>query len=185
MGSSFLILLREGLEAALIVAIVLAYLKRLERDADFRTVWLGTAAGVGIALAAGIVIFAVVGELEGKAEEITEGIIAFVAAGVLTWMIFGMAFLGFLQVTALVLNMLPVPGLDGYSVPEPHLSPQTQRTLEPVKQWGLIVLIVLLFTPMLNRWFFEVVFWFVELFGVPAGLSIAGMDLVRFWSAWF
>lgn len=91
MGSSFLILLREGLEAALIVAIVLAYLKRLDRESDFRTVWLGTAAGVGIALAAGIVIFAVVGELEGKAEEITEGIIAFVAAGVLTWMIFWMA----------------------------------------------------------------------------------------------
>jgi Zn-dependent protease len=96
-----------------------------------------------------------------------------------------MAFLGFLQVTALVLNMLPVPGLDGYGVLEPHLSPQTQRALEPAKQWGLIVLIVLLFTPQLNRWFFELVFWFVGLFGVPPGLAVAGMDLVRFWSAWF
>ena len=89
-----------------------------------------------------------------------------------------MAFLGFLQVTALVLNMLPVPGLDGYGVLEPHLSPQTQRALEPAKQWGLIVLIVLLFTPQLNRWFFELVFWFVELSGVPRGLAVAGMDLV-------
>jgi Zn-dependent protease len=97
----------------------------------------------------------------------------------------GMAFLGFLQVTAFVLNMLPVPGLDGYSALEPHLSPQTQRALEPAKQWGLIVLVVLLFTPQLNRWFFELVFWFVELFGVPGGLAMAGMDLTRFWSAWF
>jgi high-affinity iron transporter len=89
-GSSFLIMLREGLEAALIVAIVLAYLKVLKRENDFRTVWLGTAAGVGIAILAGIAIFAVVGELEGEAEEITEGVIAFTAAGVLTWMIFWM-----------------------------------------------------------------------------------------------
>ena len=46
----------------------------------------------------------------------------------------GMAFLGFLQVTALLLNLLPIPGLDGYSALEPHLSPETQRALEPVKQ---------------------------------------------------
>ncbi|MBY0290493.1 MAG: site-2 protease family protein [Mycobacteriaceae bacterium] len=95
------------------------------------------------------------------------------------------AFLGFLQVTAFVLNMLPVPGLDGYGALEPHLSPQTQRALEPAKQWGLLVLIVLLFTPQLNRWFFELVFWFVELSGTPGGLAMAGMDLTRFWSAWF
>lgn len=90
MGSSFLILLREGLEAALIVAIVLAYLKVLGRESDFKTVWAGTLAGVGIAVVAGAIIFTAVGELEGAAEEITEGIIAFTAAGVLTWMIFWM-----------------------------------------------------------------------------------------------
>jgi Zn-dependent protease len=88
-------------------------------------------------------------------------------------------------VTAFVLNMLPMPGLDGYGALEPHLSPQTQRALEPAKPWGLLVLVVLLFTPQLNRWFFELVFWFVELFGVPGWLAMQGMDLTRFWSAWF
>ena len=34
----------------------------------------------------------------------------------------GMAFLGFLQVTAVLLNLLPIPGLDGYGALEPHLS---------------------------------------------------------------
>nr|CRL69167.1 peptidase, M50B family protein [Mycolicibacterium komanii] len=63
----------------------------------------------------------------------------------------GMAFLGFLQVTAFVLNMLPVPGLDGYGALEPHLSPQTQRAVAPAKQWGLLVLLLLLFSPGLNR----------------------------------
>ncbi|MBN3512399.1 site-2 protease family protein [Mycolicibacterium septicum] len=96
----------------------------------------------------------------------------------------GMAFLGFLQVTAVVLNLLPVPGLDGYGALEPHLSPDTQRALEPAKQWGLFILIILLFTPVLNRWFFGVVFWFVDLSGVPSQLVSIGSQLTRFWSAW-
>lgn len=90
MGSAFILMLREGLEAALIVAIVLAYLKRLDRESDFRSVWLGTGAAVAISLGVGAIIFTVLGGLEGAAEEITEGIIAFTAAGVLTWMIFWM-----------------------------------------------------------------------------------------------
>lgn len=39
----------------------------------------------------------------------------------------GVAFLGFLQLTAVLLNLLPIPGLDGYDALEPHLSPETQR----------------------------------------------------------
>ena len=79
----------------------------------------------------------------------------------------GMAFLAFLQVTAVVLNMLPVPGLDGYGALEPHLSPQTQRALEPAKGWGFLVLLLLLFTPQLNQWFWCVVLWFFDFSGVP------------------
>ncbi|MET0475893.1 MAG: site-2 protease family protein [Mycobacterium sp.] len=96
-----------------------------------------------------------------------------------------MAFLGFLQVTAVLLNLLPIPGLDGYGALEPHLSQDTQRSLEPVKQWGFLILLLLLFAPLLNQWFFGVVFWFVELFGVPSELAQVGGGLTRFWSAWF
>lgn len=91
MGSALLITLREGLEAALIVAIVLGYLKRLGREGDFPTVWLGTAAAVALSTIAGLVVFNTLGELEGRAEAVTEGLVAFVATGVLTWMIFWMA----------------------------------------------------------------------------------------------
>lgn len=97
----------------------------------------------------------------------------------------GVAFLGLMQLTALVLNLLPVPGLDGYGALEPHLQPQTQQALEPVKQWGLLALLVLLISPVLNGWFFSIVFWFFELSGVPGYLAGAGMALTRFWSAWF
>ena len=48
MGSGFLVMLREGLEAALIVAIVLAYLRRLDRKDEFGRVWLGTGAAVAV-----------------------------------------------------------------------------------------------------------------------------------------
>jgi high-affinity iron transporter len=89
-GSALLITLREGLEAALIVAIVLGYLKRLHRESDFAPVWLGTGTAVAISVVAGIVVFATVGEMEGRAEEITEGVVAFAATAVLTWMIFWM-----------------------------------------------------------------------------------------------
>ena len=97
----------------------------------------------------------------------------------------GMAFLGFLQVTAFVLNMLPIPGLDGYGALEPHLSPETQRALEPAKQFGFFILLILLIAPPLNQWFFSVVDWFFDLSGVPTALWRIGSELTRFWSAWF
>lgn len=96
-----------------------------------------------------------------------------------------MAFLGFLQVTAVILNLLPIPALDGYSALEPHLKPETQRSLEPVKQWGFLILLLVLFIPQLNRWFFSIVYWFFDLSGVPGGLIGIGSGLTRFWSAWF
>jgi Zn-dependent protease len=93
-------------------------------------------------------------------------------------------FLGFLQVTAVVLNLLPIPGLDGYGALEPHLSPETQRALAPAKQFGFFILLILLIAPPLNHWFFSVVYWFFDLSGVPAPLAQLGGQLTRFWSAW-
>jgi Zn-dependent protease len=95
------------------------------------------------------------------------------------------AFLGFLQVTAVLLNLLPIPGLDGYGALEPHLKHETQRQLEPVKRWGFLILFVLLFAPVLNQWFFSIVLWFVDLSNIPGWLVPSGSQLTRFWSAWF
>lgn len=98
----------------------------------------------------------------------------------------GLAFLGFLELTAVVLNLLPLPGLDGYGALEPHLSPQTRRALEPFHQWGLMVLLVLLIaSPALNQKFFSVVLSVFDLFGVARMLVSWGMSLTQFWSAWF
>jgi Zn-dependent protease len=97
----------------------------------------------------------------------------------------GMAFLGFLQVTAVVLNLLPIPGLDGYSALEPHLSPDTQRALAPAKQWGFLILLILLIAPPLNQAFFSIVYRLFDLSNVPSILVALGSHLTRFWSAWF
>ena len=90
MGSSFLITLREGLEASLILAILLTYLKKTDRWADARFVWAGTAAAIGICLVAGIAIFIALDGLNGKVEYAVEGFIALLATAVLTHMIFWM-----------------------------------------------------------------------------------------------
>lgn len=96
----------------------------------------------------------------------------------------GVAFLGFLQITALLLNLLPIPGLDGYAALEPHLSAGIRRSMEPVRQWGFFILLMVLLLPGPNRIFFSAVFWFFDLSGVDAQLAMFGGHLTRFWAAW-
>jgi high-affinity iron transporter len=90
MLSALLITFREGLEAALIIGIILAYLSAINYRQGFKPVWIGTALAIAVSLVAGAVIYFSAGRLEGKAEEIFEGIAMWTAAGVLTWMIFWM-----------------------------------------------------------------------------------------------
>jgi high-affinity iron transporter len=88
--AAFLVMLREGVEAALVVAILLAYLDRLGSRSHIRWVWVGTISAAFLSLLIGIVIYNTVGSLEGRAEQLTEGVVAFAAGGLLTWMIFWM-----------------------------------------------------------------------------------------------
>jgi len=90
MLTSFLITLREGLEAALIIGIMLAFLAKSGKRQMFSRVWIGTAAAVIVSLAAGAVVFSVAGSLEGRAEKIFEGGATILAAAILTWMIIWM-----------------------------------------------------------------------------------------------
>ncbi len=91
MLASFLLSLREGLEAALIVGIVLGALRQIRRPELSRSVWTGVGAAVVVSLAGGVLFTALGLSLEEEAEAIFEGITMFLAAGVLTWMIFWMS----------------------------------------------------------------------------------------------
>ena len=90
MVAALLITLREGLEAALIVGIVLGALRRVGRKGYSRPVWLGVAAATVASVAAGWLLNALGVAFEGRGEQIFEGIAMLLAAGVLTWMIFWM-----------------------------------------------------------------------------------------------
>ncbi|MEK7354553.1 MAG: iron uptake transporter permease EfeU, partial [Chloroflexota bacterium] len=90
MLGSLLITLREGLEAALIIGIILAYLAKTDNRQGFKPVWLGTSLAVLVSLIAGAIIYRVAGEFSGRAEEIFEGSAMLLAVGVLTWMVFWM-----------------------------------------------------------------------------------------------
>ncbi|WP_025736938.1 site-2 protease family protein [Mycobacterium genavense] len=97
----------------------------------------------------------------------------------------GVSFLGFLQIMAVILNLLPIPGLDGYDAVEPHLSPETQRAVAPAKQYGVFILLFLLLAPAVGQWLFALTAWFFDFSGVPHLLASAGNSLTRFWSRWF
>ena len=87
---TYLLSLREGLEAALIVGIVLGALSKIRR-ADLSTaVWLGVMSAVGVSILTAVLLTSFGMSLEDEAEQIFEGVTMLIAAGLLTWMIFWM-----------------------------------------------------------------------------------------------
>jgi high-affinity iron transporter len=90
MGASLLITLREGLEISLVLAILAAYLVKSGRADGLRPMWIGAASAMVVCAVAGLAFHAIVGEFEGRAEQLIEGVLALSAACVLTWMIFWM-----------------------------------------------------------------------------------------------
>ncbi|KXA90045.1 hypothetical protein AKJ61_01565 [candidate division MSBL1 archaeon SCGC-AAA259B11] len=87
----FVVSLREGLEAALIVAILIGYLTRIKRPELSKYVWWGVGGAIVLSLGLGVGIWGVYGELEGVAEKLFEAGAAGTAVIVLTYMIFWMA----------------------------------------------------------------------------------------------
>lgn len=87
---TYLLSLREGLEAALIIGIVLGALTKIRRSDLSPAVWMGTASAVIVCILAAILLTSFGMSLEERAEQIFEGVTMLIAAGILTWMIFWM-----------------------------------------------------------------------------------------------
>src|SRR5215208_2178299 len=88
---SFVVVLREGFEAALIVGLIMAFLNKTgQREGNERPVWLGVGADLATSAVIGAILFAAVGELDGTAEALYEGTAMLLAAAVVTWMVFWM-----------------------------------------------------------------------------------------------
>jgi Zn-dependent protease len=122
---------------------------------------------VNVVLAAGCLV------VVGRADLFAGGHLEFWAA---------LSFLGFLQVSASLLNLLPVPGLDGFGIWEPWLPRSWVRSAGQVSGYGLLVLFALLFIPTVNHAFFNLVYDVTDAFGVPGELVSIGDALFRFWA---
>jgi len=91
MAATFVIFLREGIEASMIVAILLAYLDRIGERRQFRAVLTGVAAALGLVLVGGVVVYLTITTYAGsRAQTIFETATYVVAAAVLTYMTFWM-----------------------------------------------------------------------------------------------
>ena len=91
------------------------------------------------------------------------------------------AFLIFLQVTAVVLNLLPVPGLDGFGIIEPWLPTAWLARTARVAPFAILILFGLLWIPAINAWFFQGIFGILTALGVPGVLVGSGYGQFRFW----
>ncbi|MFC8710108.1 site-2 protease family protein [Streptomyces sp. NPDC057197] len=94
---------------------------------------------------------------------------------------YALAFLALLQVSAALLNFLPVPGLDGYGVLEPWLSQGLKRQVEPFAPFGLLFVFALLWLPLVNSAFFDTVHAILGHLGVDGHDRYCGQELYRFW----
>ncbi|MFR9794815.1 iron uptake transporter permease EfeU [Streptomyces sp. MS06] len=90
MFSNYLIGLREGLEASLVVCILIAYLVKTGRRDALRPIWTGIAIAVAIALGFGCVLEFGSQELTFQAQEALGGSLSVLAVGLVTWMVFWM-----------------------------------------------------------------------------------------------
>jgi len=87
---SLFVTLREGLEIALIVTILLGYLRSINQKEHFREIWYGVAAAATLSLVIGVGLEVTAQELDGRVLEAFEGFMMLFAVVVLTWMLFWM-----------------------------------------------------------------------------------------------
>lgn len=93
-----------------------------------------------------------------------------------------LAFLGLLQASAVVLNLLPLPGLDGYGVLSPYLPAEQRQQFDQYGRIALLTLVVLLFVvPQFAQLFWSSVRSLAQIVGIPLGLAAKGYADFRFW----
>jgi len=89
--------------------------------------------------------------------------------------------LALLQLTATVLNLLPIPGLDGWGMLEPYLDPSVQQGAAGIKPFGMLLLFALLQIPSINTAFFNAIFYLFDLSPIGHLNGQIGVQLIQFW----
>ena len=93
-----------------------------------------------------------------------------------------LAFLALLQVTALLFNLIPCPGLDGWGIVEPFLPAPVRQFGRRIAPFALLILVgALFFVPGLSRGFWKLVITVCDRIGLDAPVAFAGLRLFQFW----
>ena len=90
MLTTFLIALREGLEASLIVGILVAYLVRSDRRRGLPAIWIGVVAAAALSLGFGALLSFTSTALSNRGEQLFAGTTSLLAVAIVTWMVFWM-----------------------------------------------------------------------------------------------
>jgi Zn-dependent protease len=94
----------------------------------------------------------------------------------------GVSFFAYIQVAVALLNLIPVPGLDGYGIIEPYLRYETKRSLEPIRPYGiLLVLLLLVALPPVRDGFSHAINSILQACGQPSIGPALGRDYFQFW----
>jgi Zn-dependent protease len=94
----------------------------------------------------------------------------------------GLAFLALMQVSALVLNLVPLPPFDGYRILAPFLSRQLRFNIDQYNNIIMLVVFVFLwYVPFVNNFFWLVVGWVSVRLQIPLTLAMQGLSLFQFW----
>jgi Zn-dependent protease len=97
-------------------------------------------------------------------------------------LVIGLSYLAFVQVLAFLLNILPVPGLDGFGLIEPYLPYELRRMANTVRPWAPLALFVLIIAvPPLARLFFDATDRVFEAIGGDSLAASFGADEFMFW----
>lgn len=94
-----------------------------------------------------------------------------------------LAFLAFLQISAVVLNLIPLPPFDGFGAIEPYLPDSLHGAVAQVRgMLPLVVFFLLWYVPFVNQAFWGLVVFIATRLGVPLDLVMAGYSGFQFWA---
>lgn len=94
----------------------------------------------------------------------------------------GLAFLALVEVSGTILNLLPIPGLDGFGALYPHLRGQAREIADQIRPYGpLMFLLLFPLSPSLMGAFWDACAWLLDQGGVDHNLAAVGYDIFKFW----
>jgi Zn-dependent protease len=94
----------------------------------------------------------------------------------------GLAFLALMQISALVLNLIPLPPFDGYRAVAPFLNRQVRFGIDQYSNiLMLVVFAALWYVPIVNNLFWQVVGWISIQMQIPLSLALLGLSQFQFW----